>query len=218
VTRKEETNLQKLFPELKEKLSKKLKLIKVNDLEKWISEYDFKGVNVVFSCVGTSRQYPEVAHSIAQDGDIGFAHWLSKIDVNISTKLAQAAFHNGVKVVARVSAINADANNNESGFGVYFKHQGIADDKMIAIQEVKEKKVGLVILRPGELDRGELMEERDWERDGFKENPDHYLPVQRVAKAMIVAVSKELKHPAGARIVELQEIISLSNATPVVTD
>ena len=44
----------------------------------------------------------------------------------------------GIKIVSRVSSAGADSSNDSPGFGVYFKHQGIADEKCSSIEQVKE--------------------------------------------------------------------------------
>lgn len=207
-----------LFPELKQEYQHRVNLVLVTDVEQWAKggcdPFPAK-VDAIFSCIGTSRQNPEVAASMAEHKDKGFAEWLSRIDVDINYAVADAAIINGVAVVARESAIMADANNNDPGFGVYFKHQGIADDKVMNIQSVKDSKASMLIFRPGSLDRGdELRQQRQWERDGYAKAPGSYLPVGRVAKAMVLVAEEHLNSGTkGARIVELPEIISLSESS-----
>ena len=79
---------------------KKENIVYTEDIENWVKngcESMPSSTTAVFSCVGTSRQYPEVAESLMNDGDRGFAHWLTRIDVDVSYGVAKCAFDMGFR-------------------------------------------------------------------------------------------------------------------------
>eukprot|EP01065_Artemidia_motanka_P016535 TRINITY_DN20186_c0_g1_i1.p1 TRINITY_DN20186_c0_g1~~TRINITY_DN20186_c0_g1_i1.p1 ORF type:complete len:187 (+),score=57.25 TRINITY_DN20186_c0_g1_i1:327-887(+) len=141
----------------------------------WSTVTGMDSVDMAFTCMGTSRQNAEVKKAMEEQGaDEGFAAWLNKVDVENNVAFADAAVRAGAKYVGRVSASKADASNNGGGFNVYYRHQGIADERY----QRAGWGVPVGLFRPGPLERGSLA--RPWEI-GKKDAT----PVEHVAAAMV---------------------------------
>eukprot|EP01063_Lacrimia_lanifica_P010367 TRINITY_DN17071_c0_g1_i1.p1 TRINITY_DN17071_c0_g1~~TRINITY_DN17071_c0_g1_i1.p1 ORF type:complete len:287 (+),score=85.83 TRINITY_DN17071_c0_g1_i1:46-906(+) len=199
-----------LFPDLKQ--ADRVALLLAPDVEEWSRQETalgaFKGASAVFLCSGTSRQNAEVKKAMEERGADGFTEWLTRIDVELSKRVAAGAYAQGVPVVARISATNADPAMDPAalnGFGNYFKHQGIADRELANHPAVAGETASLLLFRPGALYRGEdLRALRPWEQTDRHANG---LDVAHLARAMIAGVEEQLALGAPAlRIFEKTDI------------
>eukprot|EP01062_Namystynia_karyoxenos_P016410 TRINITY_DN15994_c0_g1_i2.p2 TRINITY_DN15994_c0_g1~~TRINITY_DN15994_c0_g1_i2.p2 ORF type:complete len:271 (+),score=91.33 TRINITY_DN15994_c0_g1_i2:76-813(+) len=166
-----------------------------------------QGADVVLTAAGTSRANPEVKAAMDSDGDAGFASWLMRVDVGVNQRLAELASAQGAKVFGRISARGADPSKEGGGFNIYWKHQGIADERVSALAQGFPK--GVVILRPGRLDRGdELRSARPWEVE-HHEKQGAGLHVRHVAERLLQEVDRHLdQEGGGVTIVEHDDIVA----------
>ena len=195
LTRKSTDDKLELFPELSSNNLDKVQIVFEPDPESWSRQVPLplpEKLDAVFLCHGTSREYADVQTDIAGNGQEGFAKWLQRVDVDITSRVAFAAIENRVRVIARISASHADPDHDPEalgGFGLYFKYQGIADQALIEMQKEEMKSADasrILIFRPGSLDRGEEKRAtRPWEQEIARKGERKTMPVGLLASAII---------------------------------
>ena len=226
LTRKSTDDKLELFPDLSSKKLDKVRILFEPDLEAWSRQVPLplpEKLDAVFLCHGTSREYADVQNDVAKNGQDGFAKWLQRIDVDITSRVAFAGIEDRVRVIARISASYADPDHDPDalgGFGLYFKYQGIADQALIDMQKEEMKSADasrVLIFRPGCLDRGqEKRATRPWEQDIAKKGEWKTLPVGALASAIITQAEVNLLRDnivaAGHnKIVSYDEVWSIVN-------
>ena len=178
MTRQESNDKLSLFPDLSSSKLEQITIMHEPNPEEWSKQEPLPlpaKLDALFMCHGTSREYPEVQEDMDRSGQEGFAKWLKRIDVDMTTRIAKAAIDAKVSVISRISAAGADVEADTEGFGIYFQHQGHADAVITDIinkkliekfsqpdtgrdpndhSPIRDDSSSVLIYRPGNLDRG----------------------------------------------------------------